>query len=134
MEGAGACNVSSARVLFQRNWKDAVAVEDRGASSSYCQLMLALENARNHLSVAVASESKRTPPREWRQYIETEHRVLRCLRRLRAGPMGGKAAQARWLRALLELRAHAFDENSSQSVAHRMCEQLNRALAELELE
>jgi hypothetical protein len=109
-----------------------VSVEEWGTGAAYCQLLNALEAARNRLAVAAAAESKRTPPDRWNEYIRTERRLLRCLRRLRKDNRVGAGAVQRWLLALESLRAPAPGDSPAQSEAERASSILQRALAHLE--
>lgn len=49
----------------------------------YRELLFAMERARSRLAVAIASESKATPRERWRQYLETEDRMRKCVREIR---------------------------------------------------
>lgn len=109
-----------------------MASEEWGTGVAYCQLLSALENARNRLAVAAASECKRTPPEKWNEYIRTERRLLRCLRRLRTETRVGAPTLQRWACALDSLRAPVPAGEPPGSEAERVSHLLQRALEHLE--
>jgi hypothetical protein len=109
-----------------------VASEEWGAGIAYCQLLSALENARNRLAVAAAAECKRTPPEKWKEYIRTERRLLRCLRQLRAETKVGPVTLQCWVRALDSLRDPVPSGRQPGSEAERVLLLLQRALTYLE--
>lgn len=95
---------------------------------TFCQLLYALESARNQLAVAMAMEAKRTTPEKWRRYAQTGQRVLCCLRQLRGGSI---PVSPRCFRALDILRAPCAGRED-QTEAGRLCEHLGRVLEVLE--
>jgi hypothetical protein len=109
-----------------------VSVDRLAHYSTFCQLLYALENARNQLAITMAAEAKRTTPEKWNSYIETGQRALRCLRRLRCGAVTREASQ-RWRCALEILHTPAdADDGRLQGEAGRLCELLRKVVSVLE--
>jgi hypothetical protein len=90
-------------------------------------LIVALESARTRLSIALAAQSKSTPPVLWRQYLDTADRMSRFMRKLRqnGGEMVMKIKQGGHVReALLQIA----EEND----ARRLCQILEDIVSDLE--
>jgi hypothetical protein len=90
-------------------------------------LIRALEGARTRLSIAIAVESKSTPPALWRHYLDTADRMNRFMRKLRQNrgettmniKKGGRVSEA--------LRQIAMENN-----AGRLCQILEDMVSDLE--
>lgn len=90
-------------------------------------LILALESARTRLSIAIAVESKSTPPALWRHYLDTADRMSRFMRKLRQNKGGATMNINNGGRVLEALRQIAM-ENS----ARRLCQILEDMVSDLE--
>jgi hypothetical protein len=89
-------------------------------------LILALELARTRLSIAIALESKSTPPALWRHYLDTADRMNRFMRELRRN--GGETMNInKGGRVLEALRQIAMENN-----ARRLCQILEDMVSDLE--
>lgn len=107
---------------------------DCGAEVLQRKLLLRLERARTRLAVVIASESKATTPESWRKYRETETRMRRCVKGLRAGSrMGGLDSDPwRWALEALSGLTDPVDGHAYQSDAQRLCRRLAEILEVLE--
>ena len=86
----------------------AISVEDDAALQLYDpgafdELVQALEAARSRLAIAVAADSKMTPLSQRRLYLETDARLRRCLRKLRARQWPGRSGHNDWIECLESL-------------------------------
>jgi hypothetical protein len=130
--------VSRGGVLFHRICVEEVVAggnsANRGTELIQRRLLLGLERARTHLAVAIASESKITPPEGWRNYRETEDRMRRCLKVLRARNESRHADPDPWRSALemLDSLPGPLGGRSPQYEAQRLCRCLSEVLGILE--
>lgn len=91
------------------------------------ELLLALESARTRLAVAVAAETKSTPPQRWQYYLETADQMCRCLRKLRK-PDGDNPAECQdWRQALETLRQLPL-----HGEALTLCQILRKVVSEID--
>jgi hypothetical protein len=90
-------------------------------------LILALESARTRLSIAIAMESKSTPPILWRHYLDTADRMSRFMRKLRQNE-GRMAMNAEKGGRVLE----ALRQISAENNARRLCQILEDMVLDLE--
>ncbi len=95
------------------------------------ELVQALEAARSRLAIAVAADSKMTPPSQRRLYLETDARLRGCLRELRAQRWPGKPARGNWTECLESL-IRLLGEGVSRGRSHKMCIRLAEILNRLE--
>jgi len=101
---------------------------------SHPDLILALEIVRTRFIVAVALEQKSTSRQLWRIYLETEHRLRRCLKTLRAaGSSCGQGSRQQAL-ALDAIAAHsgAVDCRPGKGDARSLYRLLEEVLPHLE--
>ncbi len=94
----------------------------------YRELLYAMERARSRLAVAIAAETKTTPRERRRDYLETEDRVRRSLRRIRRLHIPGTAGNRHWREALSLLQQPlppAGDESRGEAM------ELSRRLEEV---
>jgi hypothetical protein len=68
------------------------------------ELLLALESARTRLAIAVAAETKSTPPQQRQHYLETADQMRRCLRKLRKWNGDKPPGRGDWRQALEALK------------------------------
>lgn len=90
-------------------------------------LLRALEAARIHLALAIAAESKSTPPDRWQHYLSTAERAGRFMRKLRKNGMEKPISSHEGNRALEALR-----RIPDATTAQRMCQMLGDIVAALE--
>jgi hypothetical protein len=81
-------------------------------------LIQALESARTRLAVAIASETKSTPPEQRQYYLETADRMQRFTKMVRAGS-GALQNRHDWERTL-----EALKRLPAQSKALPLCQTL----------
>jgi hypothetical protein len=91
------------------------------------ELLFALESARTRLAVAIAAETKSTPPKQWHYYLDTAERVCRLVRRLREADGDQTNGPRSWMRALNSLK-----QIPVHAEAERLCEALGCVAKELE--
>ncbi len=105
-----------------------------GSEVLHRKLLLRLERARTRLAVVMATESKFTTPERWREYRETETRIRRCLKDLRAGRTMGRVDSDPWRRVLeaLDCLTESGHEEACQSEARIICRRLAEILEVLE--
>jgi len=111
-------------------------VEDDAALQLYDprafdEVVQALEAARSRLAIAVAADSKMTPLSERKFYLETDARLRRCLRELRARQWQGLRGQSTWTECLESLTL-LLSEGVNRGRSHRMCARLGEILSRLE--
>jgi predicted aminopeptidase len=114
----------------------AISVEDDAALQLYDpgafdELVHALEAARSRLAIAVAADSKMTPLCQRKLYLETDVRLRRCLRKLRARQWPGRSGHSDWIECLESL-TRLLDEAACRGRSHRMCARLVEILNRLE--
>lgn len=98
------------------------------------RLLHALECARSRFAVAIAAETKYTPPARWQSYIEVEDRLRRCLRRLRLHRRMESADAISWLLTLDALQEFPVsrDFEPRRGEAMHLCAHLVGVLARIE--
>lgn len=101
--------------------------EDPTSTRVSMDLLLALEFARTRLAIAIAAESKSTPPERWQYYLDTADRMSRCLRKLRKNGMKMAISNKEEFRALEALRRIPIANN-----AQRFCQVLGDIASALE--
>jgi hypothetical protein len=90
-------------------------------------LLFALEVARTRLAVAIAAETKSTPPERWRHYYETAERTRRFVKKLRNADFETAQSTNRWTEAVEALRHFSSDCEAAQ-----LCKLLEEIVARLE--
>ena len=95
------------------------------------ELVQALEAARSRLAIAAAADSKMTPPGQRRLYLETDARLRRCLRRLRARQWPGCPGHGDWTECMDSLN-RLLGEGVCRGKSRRMCARLGEILGRLE--
>jgi hypothetical protein len=102
-------------------------IENNVLTEIPADLILVLESARTRLSIAIAAESKSTPPALRRHYLDTANRMSRFMRKLRQN--GGEMAMKikKGGRALEALRQIAVEND-----ARRLCQILEDVVLDLE--
>jgi hypothetical protein len=95
------------------------------------ELVHALETARSRLAVAVAADSKVTTLSQRKHYLETDARLRRCLRKLRARQRPGRSGHLIWTECLESLGL-LLAEGACRGRSHRMCACLDEILSRLE--
>lgn len=95
------------------------------------ELVHALETARSRLAIAVAADSKITTLSQRGHYLETDARLRRCLRKLRARQWPGVSGRVNWTECL-ELLGRLLGEGACHGRSHRMCAGLDEILSRLE--
>jgi hypothetical protein len=99
------------------------------------EFVRALEIARGRLAVAMAMESKTTPPDFWRYYRETEDRIRRYLKKLRSDRRSELEERLDLLELAKALKGLPFAPNDSiarHGAAQQLCQKLREILAPLE--
>ncbi|HEV8610678.1 MAG TPA: hypothetical protein VGS98_11520 [Thermoanaerobaculia bacterium] len=99
------------------------------------ELVVALERTRTRLAVAVAAEMKTTPAELWNLYRETEEKMRRRLKELRAHPRDDDpedAGRVEALEALRRLALEAVTVARQRGEAWRLCRRVRQALECLE--
>ncbi len=91
-------------------------IQNRTSTEIQLELLLAIESARNRLAVAIASETKSTPPDRRQYYLETADRMRRISRKLRKDGAGIPQDRQPWIRAL-----EALNRLPAQSKALPLC-------------
>lgn len=107
---------------------------NRRADLTLRRLLHALECARSQLAVAMATESKATPPSRWRSYVEIDDRMRRCLRRLRSlrrDPSQEPLELLPTLEALQRLPRRP-DPETRRAGAEHLCRYLGDVLSRIE--
>jgi len=90
-------------------------------------MLIAVESARTLLAVAIASETKWTPPDRLQYYFETADQARRFTKRLRRGNFELVQDQQGWAHALERLK-----ELPAQVKAIRLCQLLREIVGQLE--
>jgi hypothetical protein len=90
-------------------------------------LLLALEAARTRLAVAVAAETKSTPPERWQYYFEISERTRRLIKGLRNANSEMPLLKQRWTEAIESLK-----QIPAQSKAAQICKLLGDIVTALE--
>jgi hypothetical protein len=109
--------------------------EDRSRREIGRRLLDALERARSRLAVAMATEMKAAPADCRRHYQETEERMRRCVKDLRARRRRGVPLECAWTEAL-EALGRLPPAPQSPAACHegvrQLCTSLGAVLAPLE--
>ncbi len=108
--------------------------QDRKAEATLGRLLHALECARNKFAVAMAVESKATPPARWRSYVEIDDRMRRCLKKLKSIRRAPPRESPGWLltlEALLKLPS-GLETRTPHAEAEHLSRYLGEVLARLE--
>ncbi len=107
---------------------------NRRADLTLRRLLHALECARSQLAVAMATESKATPPARWRSYVEIDDRMRRCLKRLRLLRRPPSREPPAWLLTLeaLQRLPRVSDSGARRAEAENLCRHLGDILARIE--
>jgi hypothetical protein len=101
--------------------------ENRISTKIPTDLILALESVRTRLSIAIAAESKSTPPASRQQYLDTAERISRFVRKLRKN--GCVVA------VNINIGSHVWaslQQISEENDARRLCQILEDMVSELE--
>ena len=83
-------------------------------------MVFALESVRNRLAIAIASETKSTPPDRYRYYLETADRARRFVKWLRRIDFDLRHERNDWILALEALR-----KAPAQGEALELCRMLH---------
>ena len=102
-------------------------IEDHVLTEIPADLILALESARTRLSIAIATQSKSTPPALWRHYLDTADRMSRFMRKLRQN--GGETAMK--IKKDGPVR-EALRQIAMENDARRLCQILEDMVSDLE--
>ena len=124
-------NVSGGNRIFQGNPVEKDTALQLYDPRVFDELVSALEAARSRLAIAVAADSKMTPPSQRKLYLETDARLRRCLRDLRALRWPCLAGQSHWMECLENL-GRLLGEGVNRGRSHRMCTRLGEILSRLE--
>ncbi len=124
-------------LYFRKTMRNRTAGSDFGGCAeraSHKELVFALESARTRLAIAIAAESRCTPLESRRYYLDTEDRMRRCLKELRASEGTGAPDASRCNRALAMLQALPGLVNRKTSIegAQQLCRLLTDVLTGLE--
>ena len=98
----------------------------RTVTRIHCELLFALESARTLLAIAMAAETKTASRVQWHYYLETEDRVRRLMKKLRASGCDAHS-QFKWNQAL-----NALKPLSQHDRAQHLCQVLGRIALEFE--
>jgi hypothetical protein len=96
-------------------------------SNHHRDLLFALERARTRLAVAIAAETKSTPPERWQDYFETAERTRRFIKRLRKANSEMLQSGRGWMEAVESLRQFRADREVA-----RLCKLLAEIVSKLE--
>jgi len=75
-------------------------IHNRASAKTHRELILALESARTRLAVAIALETKSTPPDQLRRCLDTSDRMRRFIKSLRKGGYDISQEKQAWVHAL----------------------------------
>jgi hypothetical protein len=109
--------------------------QQQGHGPAYREFMRALEIARGRLAVAMAMESKATPPDRWSYYRETEDKMRRYLKKLRSDRRSELEERLDLLELARALKRLPFAPDhgvARHGEAHQLCQKLREILAPLE--
>jgi hypothetical protein len=96
------------------------------------ELMQALERARSRLAIAAAADARFTPLRKRRDYLETEERIMRCLRDLRGHQRCDRHIAPTLASGLLEKLAPLVRHETRRGDARVLDQALQEVLSSLE--
>jgi len=102
-------------------------IQDRASAKIHRKLLFALESARTRLAVAIAVETKSTPPDRWRYYLDTAERTCRLIRKLRKTDFHGAREAGDWARALETLQRLPLQDDALQ-----LCRTIGNIVEDLE--
>ncbi len=91
------------------------------------ELLVALESARMRLAVAIAAETKSTPPNQWQYYLDTSERMRRFIGHLRKKRFDMLQQPQDWIRATEVLKQLPIQDKAPQ-----LCRILGDIVARLE--
>jgi len=109
--------------------------DDRSRREIGRRLLDALERARSRLAVAMATEMKAAPAECRRHYQETEERMRRCVKDLRARSRRGVPLERAWseaLEALGRIPPAPRSPAAREEGVRQLCTSLADVLAPLE--
>jgi hypothetical protein len=90
-------------------------------------LLFALEAARTRLAVAIAAETKSTPPERWQNYFETAERARQFIKKLRCSNFALSESRNGWTEAFELLKCFSSGREAAQ-----LCKLLGEIVAKLE--
>jgi hypothetical protein len=99
----------------------------RTSTKYHRELLWALEAARTRLAVAIAAETKSTPPERWQYYFEVSERTRQFIKGLRNANSDMPQLKQRWTEAIESLK-----QIPAQSEAAQICKLLGDIMAALE--
>ena len=102
-------------------------IHNRTSTKLHRELLIALESARTRLAVAIASETKSTPPDQLQYYFDTADQARRFNKKLRRQSIDRAQEQQAWSHALENLRRIPAQGNASG-----LCQMLRDIVARLE--
>ena len=102
-------------------------IQEQASEKIQRELLFALESARMRFSVAMAMEAKSTPRERWQYYLETTHRMVRLIKKLRSTDLDLQRNPSGWDRAVETLCNLPI-----QGRASRLCKILQDIVTELE--
>jgi hypothetical protein len=118
------CFVKVAGISEKLGWS---MTENNVLTEIPADLILALESARTRFSIAIAAESKSTPPALWRHHLDTANRMSQFMRKLRRN--GGETAlKIKTGGRVLE----ALGQIAAENDARRLCQILEDMVLDLE--
>lgn len=94
-------------------------------------LVHALEYARSRLAVAAAADTKLMTAERWREYIETEANLRRCIRELRLRQHTERHLPAAAASGLLHEIASTLRRETRRGDAPELCRRLREILSSL---
>jgi hypothetical protein len=112
--------------VFQKNCGGKV-IKNCTSPRAQRELLFALESARTRLAIAIASETKSTPLKQWHYYLETADRMCRLARKLRKAGYSWAPRHNGWIRALNSLKQLPVHDKAQQ-----LCEILGDIVEEIE--
>lgn len=92
-------------------------------------LVHALEHARSRLAVAAAADTKLMTTEKWREYLETEASLRRCLRELRLRQHAERHLPASAASGLLHEIASTLRQETRRGDAQLLCRRLREILS-----
>jgi hypothetical protein len=88
-------------------------IHNRNSTKLHRELLMALESARTRLAVAIASETKSTPPDRLQYYFDTADQARRFNKKLRRLNINSVKTHQDWSHALENLRRIPAQGNAS---------------------
>jgi hypothetical protein len=97
-------------------------------------LLQALERARTSLAIAIAVETKLTPPAQWQYYLDTADVMGKCIRKLRRDLRNGMKDEVKLFQVLEELHNLSEPKEKRQSKeVLQLCRRLRDIMAAISL-